>query len=672
MDMTSKYAAARQAATRLTTRHVSAIADRYLQWIEAQADEQQAVDSLMVASALSKDPDAVLAAAAMAYGEIPDVPDGPIVDQEDLVATIQATVDAATEGFVDQAAVSATVDAATADLVDQAGLVAAIDAATADLVDQAGLSAAIATATDGLVDQADLATATADLVDQTGLAAATDGLVDQAGLTAATDDLAADVASAYVPRTLLQVQEANDNAIIAGGVGNTVADVASRATDSKASHAEGYHNRALEWYAHVEGAGCIVDGKIAHAEGNAVICSANDSHAEGNRTVTGRRYYSAIYDGITTGSEDAGDGLGVRQYVLIPAASGDLTSYFPNPLTDVVTTRYGAGAQKDVKGNIYASGFTPAVWTGDTPTTPNDLRWAMHPVCILRGSEEEDIEFATVVKATYSGGTGTKIYYSGAQPFATITGIYTSYSPVVLNGGNGQHSEGYFTSTSGYGGHAEGWFTRAWGNGAHAEGYRATAEAEGSHAEGTSTRASGVSSHAEGSGTIALGVASHAAGLQSRAVRNYQQALASGRRVVDGDNQASRIVYTKQCVDAGWHNVTLLSALESNRSYWVEAMIFARQTAGSAGAVGHSFAYRASVALAVDGSGAFSILSYPAPTLVGRTTGMVGDGVTTGPRITAYGVAYPSSPNGDLIVRFDGLDSTTFQVTTHSTVLEIA
>jgi len=384
------------------------------------------------------------------------------------------------------------------------------------------------------------------------------------------------------------------SSFIAGGQNNKVQNIANRGSNAKCGHAEGFGNRVHEWYGHAEGTSCIVDAKIGHVEGNTCICSSNDGHAECNMTVTGRRYYS----NVTYGSEDAGDGLGVLQFVLIPDVEGDVTSYFPNALTDNITTRYGTGAQKDVKGNIYASGHTPAVWSGDSLVAVNDLGWALHPICIVRGPSESNIEFVNIAKATYSAGIGTKVYYFGACPFASLIGIYTSYAPtVIINGkklGNSAHAEGLITQASGFGSHAEGQWTRAWGESSHAEGSETKAYGLAAHAEGVGCIASGNMSHAEGSSTIASGNGSHAGGDQSEASGTYsraygfkskaqgsysvaegeecvafghyahakgkfskaprtgQQSYAVDKITTAGDNQCSTIDYTHTCAGVGW------------------------------------------------------------------------------------------------------------------------
>lgn len=452
------------------------------------------------------------------------------------------------------------------------------------------------------------------------------------------------------------------NSFIAGGSRNKIKNIVERDSDARNAHAEGYGNRVHDWEGHAEGSHCIVDGKISHAEGNAVICTANDSHAEGNRTVAGRRYYT----NVSYGSEDAGSGLGVLNYVLIPPNEGDVTSFFPNPLTDNITTRYGVGAQKDVKGNIYPSGMTPAVWNGDVPSTPNDLRWALHSICIVRGQSESAIDFVKIAKSTYTPGTGTKVYYYGDNPFGTLIGIYSSYSPTVriegkTQGGNGSHAEGVVTSAWDYGAHAEGYLTRAWGY--------------ASHAEGRETTALGMYSHAEGYQTEAIGNNSCSSGWQSEALRDFQKSYSVGQIAKKGDNQTSEISYTHRLVNAGWHVVQIFRNLEDGKAYNFETMLIGRQVAGTAGAIGDTFAYKFSGCVVRNGDN-YTVLGSPTRTLIGRTSTMEGDGLSTGVRVSwdnnySSTVLLAGDQNNSIYLRMDGIANTTFQVTTYNTIQEM-
>lgn len=444
------------------------------------------------------------------------------------------------------------------------------------------------------------------------------------------------------------------DAFIANGTSNAASYFTKIASDPKGSHIEGTANVAFNWWDHVEGSNCTAIGKIAHAEGNGVNTFGNDSHGEGNRNDVGVR----AYHNVTTGSEDAGSGLGVLQYVLLPATYGDQTVHFPNPLTSLSGDPYGAGAQKDSQGNIYASGFTPATWTGTWPTATvnveNDLEWAMHSYAWLRPTAEASSVAVQIAKAVYSGGQ-TKVYYVGSLPFA-VRAILSSYCPVIFNG-NGIHGEGIFTSAHGYGAHAEGFRTDAW--------------AQAAHSEGQETQALGLYSHAEGYQTQARGHASRASGRNAVARRDNEAAHAAGMRAVSGDAQTSTFFHQESCAGAGWHSLPILPKVEGDTipregNYHVDAMVTGRQTAGSTGAVGHMFAYKFSSAFSVAADGTVTFHNN-VQTLIGRTAAMAGNGTTTAPVITVFGTA-PGHDSGDVVLRFDNTATTTFFVIVRSTV----
>lgn len=517
--------------------------------------------------------------------------------------------------------------------------------------------------------------------------------------------------------TDFQLERANSDEVagykrgfIAGGYGNKIQRIIERDSLPTEGHSEGKNNRVLEWQGHAEGQNCFVDGKISHVEGNTCICSANDSHAEGNRSVAGRRYFNTI----TSGSEDAGDGLGVLQYILINDSFGNVSAHFPNALIDsaYILSNYGAGAKKDVKGNVYSSAHTAALWTGDVPTTLNDLKWALHRICILRGSAETNIEYRTIAKCTYSAGTGTKVYYLDTKPYTTLIGIYGSYSPnILINGvasGNGHHAEGIYTQTFGYGSHAEGRETNSLNEYAHAEGFKTTASGSASHAEGNETIASGLSAHAQGYGTKASGnysdangYASTASGLyssshnrttlasgensfsinerteataknsfvkgkESKALRENESAYSSGKRTNVGDDQIIEITYSRTVVGAGWWEIYILEACEDGKVYNFDTMLLAIQTAGSAGTVGNTFAYRFTGMVQRSGA-TYTVIGTPTRTLIGRSAGMSGDGLTTGERMSW------TTPASDRIqLRFDSIENTTFRVQTYSRIQELS
>jgi hypothetical protein len=286
-----------------------------------------------------------------------------------------------------------------------------------------------------------------------------------------------------------------------------------------------------DWYGIAMGVHCINDAKNAFVDGNVSFAGGNDSHAEGNRTVTGRRRYVVNSQGVDTDVD-----VGEKAFVILTVdgvnvSYGDVTSFFPNAYTTDITTRYGAGAQADVKGNIYPSGMTPATWSGDTITAANDLKWAMHPYMVLKGSSEPEISIVKILKSSYNAGTGTKIYYDSAtSAYTTISSVYSSYAPTVNPDstglmGNGQHSEGFKTSASGYGAHSEGYKTHSWNAGAHSEGFASIATGHAAHAQGRYTRASGYASFsagetttASGSGSVVIGYNSTASGVRSIAI----------------------------------------------------------------------------------------------------------------------------------------------------------
>lgn len=505
-----------------------------------------------------------------------------------------------------------------------------------------------------------------------------------------------------------------ENSFIAGGQNNKIANIINRGTDNINSYAEGRGNAVYQHDGHAEGSGCVVDGKISHAEGNNTICSGNDSHTEGALSSCGRRKYIDV----TSGSEDAGDGLGVLNYVIIPDSYGNQSQYFPNALQPDPAVTYGAGWSEDSKGNVYPPTFTPAVWDGDTLTTVNDLTWALHTICIIKGEEEGDHAFADIKKCAYTAESGTKVYYSGATLASAITEIHSSYCPTLL--GMAQHAEGNYTNACGYGSHSEGHYSRAWGSYSHAESYKTLALGTGSHAEGRETQASGNYSHAEGQLTVASGLYAHVegngctasgegshaeggssvangtyahaegynnqatgnyaytsgstniasgnhsrlSGLQGIAKRTYQIGQGLGKRSVDGDNQINLISYTRSCSGAGWHQIHVCDELDDNRTYHFETFVIGRQTGGTAGTVGDSFAYKITGCIKRAGI-VYTVLGTPTVTLIGKDEGMDGAIAIT------WTVAYLTDAGKSISLRFDSIADTVFQVTTNSIIQEL-
>lgn len=409
---------------------------------------------------------------------------------------------------------------------------------------------------------------------------------------------------------------------------NTIAEDGNRDSDLSAGFANGHYNTITSWDAMASGTANFVDGKISIALGNTNIATGNDGTATGNRTAIGRRYYEIVYHGVD-------DSLGSdKAFILIPYGEGDVSSYFPYAGINNITTRYGAGSDSDVVGNIYSSGYTKAVWDGSTLLLANDLTWALHPFCIVRGGAETDISLVRILSAVYSAGWGTKVYYDSAtEPFADMIGIYSSYNPtVIINainaGGNGQHSEGRLNSAWGNAAHVEGGETRAWGHYSHAQGYQTRATGQGSHSEGWGTTASGLYSHAQGAYSTASGSYSHAEGYYSIASGMYSHAqgyatyatglqsfsfgkeslakrigensYSNGKFTFIGDVMHNSIMAKTEKAGVGWHefpiweftSLTDYKGLDTNRTYSGTIHLTGRQITNTVGEIGESIAYK--------------------------------------------------------------------------------
>lgn len=240
-------------------------------------------------------------------------------------------------------------------------------------------------------------------------------------------------------------------------------------------------NKLYSWWNLAGGAGNYVDGKISSAFGNTNIATANDSHVDGNRNVIGRKSYPVLSQGV----DNPGLGIGNRAYVIVDELEGDVTAYFPNSQLDGNTSYINAN---------YETGYTISGGYVTNPANPEDT-WRMPPYMILRSSSEEtDISLRKILKADYSGGVGTKIYYdTTASVYPTISWVYGSYAPTVkVHGvapGNGLHGSGLFTSAYGTAAQAGGGFTRAWASYANAQNLSTTATGVAATAFGFSTNA---------------------------------------------------------------------------------------------------------------------------------------------------------------------------------------
>jgi hypothetical protein len=501
-----------------------------------------------------------------------------------------------------------------------------------------------------------------------------------------------------------------DDNSLASGADNTIQPILNMGKDAFSGSVSGNNNRIHDWAGAANGIGNLVDGKIASAQGNSNVSSSNDGVALGNRTWNGRKYYPDV----TSGSEDAGSGLGVLQYVNIPDVEGNVIAYFPNAIfsTEDVTTYYGVGAQKDTLGNIYPSGFTPAVWSGTTLVTANDLTWALHRIAVLKGLGETQIAYITIAKVVYTSGDGTKIYYLGAKPYDTLIGVASSYSPAVdvqrSTGGKSCITAGLFCSSWGEAANASGQHTRAWAPSTRAAGYysnalnfaadasgketnatgensqsandRTEASGESSNAEGILSVASGTYSKAQNQQTIASGQASYAYnreteaaasnasafGFRSKAIRDNQQSYAAGYRISKGDNQKFEIMYSREMDGVGWYELSILNSVEDGKAYHFRTMVLGRQLSGGAGTIGDTFAYEVTGLFSRSGA-TITTIGTPTTTLIGRSVGMAGDGITTGVRIR-YNGEYPTNR---VVLRYDGLANTIFYVQSYSTIQEM-
>jgi hypothetical protein len=268
-------------------------------------------------------------------------------------------------------------------------------------------------------------------------------------------------------------------------------------------------NRVSSWNDFAAGTSNFVDGKISGAIGNVNIATANDSLVAGNQNAVGRRMYPVSGQGV----DDPGLGIGDRAYVVIADAEGDVSGHFPNAQqsTVYVSETYGAGAT-NVDGNVYAAGHS----------APSDLTWAMHPYMIVKGSfDETAISLVKILKAAYTLGSGTKIYYdSTSSIYPTISYAFGSYSPVVyvngIRGGNGTTAMGVLCSAYGFGAFAAGYQTRAWAEGSYAHGWQARATGLYSTAVGYQAVASAPYSTAIGRGIGVSGWHSYAVALNDQ------------------------------------------------------------------------------------------------------------------------------------------------------------
>lgn len=436
-----------------------------------------------------------------------------------------------------------------------------------------------------------------------------------------------------------------DGATISGGSANKILAFVERGLKGILGSAKGSANIVYGNYSTAEGTSCINDAQIGHVEGNTCLNSTNDGHTEGNLSVGGRVMWAVTSHGIDTDAD-----VGTKPFIVVNDDDEDITSFFPNLLTNAtpanVVARYGAGATADAKGNVYPSGMTPAVWTGDVPTTENDLKWALHIYFVIKATAETNMGFYKCLKATYTAGSGVKIYYEGAaEAFGgAIAKVYSSTAPtVIINGkykcGNSQHTEGLTNCTFGTAANASGYGTRARNNCAKSSGYF----------------------------TEALGAQSESSGISSKALRENQKAFAAGKRLKRGDIQACQIAYNHSCNGAGWWMIYILKDLEDGKAYFFETRIFGRQISGSDGTVGDSFGYIARGCVRMD-AGTISAVGTPTCVETFRTSGLSATVKCTWDASSSIGAA---NTNDHALIRFDSIANRLYYVQSTTNWTEI-
>jgi len=363
-----------------------------------------------------------------------------------------------------------------------------------------------------------------------------------------------------------------DNSISFGNT-NSILQWVARGIDTMNAFVGGFRSKVFGWYSFAHGAECLSEGLISTSFGNSCKASGNDSVALGGCNVTGRRKFTPT----AHGADDLhGLGIGVRGYVIIDLLEGDVTPLFPNEI-------------------IY------------DPASPTELKWALHPYCILYTGESMG-EYYLIIKSEYSSLTGTKVWYDNITDLGASYWILSSYAPqhpIGLEGGNSMFAEGKNTNSVGNGAHSEGYATKAWGSGAHAEGYLTKSLANGAHSEGANNIASGLYSHSEGEGSTASGRSSHTEGAANIASGNYSSAMGNyghastlcqfvhggGRFAINGDAQYSRIVTKISAVGEGWHQMLLLLP-SYGKSYAAETLMIGKQFSETNGMTGESIAYK--------------------------------------------------------------------------------
>lgn len=403
-----------------------------------------------------------------------------------------------------------------------------------------------------------------------------------------------------------------DYAFLGAGENNRIEKDVQRDTNPAwGSGSGGFRNVNYEYAgALLGGYGNINDGKIGTVGGNTCMNSSNDGSALGNRVVSGRRRYNVTSSGVDTDGD-----VGEKPFVIIDGRFGDQTSYFPNELTDNITTRYGAGATQDAKGNIYSASHTAATWVGDDVGVANDLRWALHSICVIKGNSESSIGYFPILKAIWDG-SNTKIYYdNGGEAYGgAIESIYSSYAPTVpINGypmGNGAAARGFKNSASGYGAGVDGYLVNAWARGSYGAGESVTIfeQALASIAVGFNINQKGLYAAVFGEIITNLGRATFAGGREMQYLNDYQHGhgykavadfLGQSVYAVDdfatpGDSQHSKLNLKRFASGNALRELTIQGGnptannqivLKDDTAYFFTVNMIGRETGGDYGAI---------------------------------------------------------------------------------------
>lgn len=338
---------------------------------------------------------------------------------------------------------------------------------------------------------------------------------------------------------------AANNSMIAGGIDNRIDSFYMRGTEPQNGFiACGRYNTIYDWEGLASGIGNIVEGKLGIALGNANVAGSHDGAAIGNQNYTGRRVFLDVTEGRDYCSEK-GDTF---NYVIIPTSYYDVRNFFPYAGIDSAVQRYGYGCTIDSKGNVYPPTYDTALWTSATTYSDSrDLDWSLASYCIVKGGQEAELEIRKIIYSKYIAGTGTKVYYEGSKPFATIGGILSSYSSEVyikyrgdsLRQGNGCIAMGRFANALGYGAISLGANTYAGNFAAVALGYNSKSYKMGSVAVGTECVTNGIYSFAGGMQSTTSGRSAIALGYLCNATGQYSVALgqsntASGEAAICG------------------------------------------------------------------------------------------------------------------------------------------